>query len=131
MTSMQLSGSIDLNLRQKHVGSGGLASELMLARPAQSEWAAEPLQQRLRLLRKVRHTLVRNLTPLEQAVTRATDRTAADTLAAEILPLVDACRLLERKATGLLRPQYLSTRGRPMTWQGRPYLTPQAGEQTS
>jgi acyl-CoA reductase-like NAD-dependent aldehyde dehydrogenase len=45
-------------------------------------------------------------------------RTRADSLSAEILPLADACRFLQRAAPALLRPRRLGARGRPLWLTG-------------
>lgn len=41
-------------------------------------------------------------------------RSPAESLSAEILPLAEACRFLEREAVALLAPRRLGTRGRPV-----------------
>lgn len=41
-------------------------------------------------------------------------RSAAESLSAEVLPLAEACRFLEREAAGLLAPRRLGARGRPV-----------------
>ncbi|PWC89486.1 aldehyde dehydrogenase [Azospirillum sp. TSH100] len=41
-------------------------------------------------------------------------RQAAESISAEILPLAEACRFLEREAAGLLAPKLLGRRGRPV-----------------
>jgi acyl-CoA reductase-like NAD-dependent aldehyde dehydrogenase len=56
---------------------------------------------------------------LAQRVTGSPGRTLAETLVAEVLPLVDACRFLERQAPRLLAPKRLPARGRPFwLWGG-------------
>jgi acyl-CoA reductase-like NAD-dependent aldehyde dehydrogenase len=45
-------------------------------------------------------------------------RALADTLVAEVLPLLEACRYLEREAPRLLAPQRLQRRGRPLWLHG-------------
>jgi aldehyde dehydrogenase (NAD+) len=44
-------------------------------------------------------------------------RSKADTLVTELLPLLEACKFLEREAERLLKPRKLGLRGRPM-WLG-------------
>ena len=56
-------------------------------------------------------------TRLAEAISPKLARSKADTLVAEVLPLLDACRFLEREATQLLRPRKIGRRGRPF-WLG-------------
>ena len=83
----------------------------------QQHWAALPLRSRLRVLRTARYGLARHATDLAAALSPELARTTADTLAAEILPLLEACRFLERSAERILRPRLLGWRGRPF-WLG-------------
>lgn len=87
------------------------------ARQAQAAWAAKPLRARLRVLATFRGELATGARAL--AATVATDergallRNEADTLVAEVLPLAEACRFLEREAEYLLAPRVESARARP------------------
>ncbi|MBV9812283.1 MAG: aldehyde dehydrogenase family protein, partial [Acetobacteraceae bacterium] len=91
------------------------AEALAAARAAQPAWAAIPLAQRLALLGRVRRTIARDPAPLLASLSHK--RPDADTLAAELLPLADAIRFLERAAPGLLRPRALHG-GRPLWLSG-------------
>src|SRR5688572_8737893 len=67
------------------------------ARLAQERWAATPLSERLRVVRRFRQHLV------EQSQFVATSaltphRSLSEILTAEIIPLADACRFLESQA---------------------------------
>jgi acyl-CoA reductase-like NAD-dependent aldehyde dehydrogenase len=68
---------------------------------------------RLRILRALRHNLATNPTPLLRAIREATNRPESETLSAEILPLAEACRFLEREAPRVLAPRRLGATGRP------------------
>jgi aldehyde dehydrogenase (NAD+) len=87
------------------------------ARTAQQIWARTPLSKRLALLRRVRQSIAAKSTDLAQSVPcerpGALHRTVADTLVSEVLPLVEACRFLEREAGWILAPQRLSAQTRP------------------
>lgn len=85
------------------------------ARQSQPAWAALPLAERLRVVRRVRHAIAAHASDLARAVQRDETRQAAETLAAEVIPLADACKFLERQAPTLLAPRRLGRRGRP-TW---------------
>jgi acyl-CoA reductase-like NAD-dependent aldehyde dehydrogenase len=91
---------------------------LRLAYQAQPAWAAQSLQQRLRILRRMRHSIAGHPERLAQGVTPVAQRTLAETLVAEVLPLVEACRFLERQAPHILAPQRLGAWGRPLWLHG-------------
>jgi acyl-CoA reductase-like NAD-dependent aldehyde dehydrogenase len=84
------------------------------ARDAQADWGARPAAERLRVLRALRHRIVERCEELE----RACGRDAAEVLSAEVVPLADACRFLEREAPGLLAPRRLGAEGRPAWLRG-------------
>jgi acyl-CoA reductase-like NAD-dependent aldehyde dehydrogenase len=87
------------------------------ARAAQQIWARKGLRTRLAVLRRARHSIAANAVELAQSVPceqpGALHRSVADTLVSEVLPLVEACRFLEREARWILAPQRLSTQARP------------------
>ena len=95
---------------------------LAAAREAQRLWGSTPIRQRLSVLRAFRHGLassaddVADSVPLERP--GSLHRTLADTLAAEVLPLAEACRFLEREAAWVLAPQRPSTSSRPFWLRG-------------
>lgn len=94
-----------------------LRSVLDVARAAQSRWAAVPVRERLASIRRLRHLIARHAEALAATVPLSVpgslQRNLADTLVAEVLPLADACRFLERNAESILAPRKLSRRGRP------------------
>ena len=83
----------------------------------QQAWALTPLSERLAVLRRVRHLLAESVADLCGAISPELTRNAADTRVAEILPLLDACRFLEREATKILATRRLGRRGRAF-WLG-------------
>ena len=85
---------------------------------AQAEWAARPISSRLRILRGARHELAALAPEITGSISSALARTPADTMAAEILPLLEAIRFLERNAGRILRTQRLGRRGRPFWLSG-------------
>jgi acyl-CoA reductase-like NAD-dependent aldehyde dehydrogenase len=88
------------------------------ARTAQAAWGQTPIGARLQIVRRVRHLIAAQAEVLVAAVGDRYGRTAADTLATEVIPLADACRFLEREAARLLRPRRLGRRGRPLWLAG-------------
>lgn len=90
-----------------------VARRLDAARVAQAAWAATPVKARLRIVRRLRRLLAREAVALAGLVRTYARRTPAETLAAEILPLVAACRFLEQEAQAVLAPRRLGAEGRP------------------
>ncbi len=87
----------------------GAASVLDAARAAGVAWARVPVPARLALVRRARRLMAREAAALAATVRRP----VADTLVAEVLPLLEAARFLERRAARLLAPRRLRG-GRPL-----------------
>ena len=88
------------------------AGAVRAARAAQGAWAARPVRERVAVVAALRAALAEHAAELAAAVTVA-GRRRADTLAAEVLPLAEACRFLEKQAAKLLRTRRAGRRGRP------------------
>jgi acyl-CoA reductase-like NAD-dependent aldehyde dehydrogenase len=99
------------------LGSGGLA-EAALPADVQTRWAATPLRERLRVVRAGRQRMASRAEDFAAAISPLLARNKADTLVTELLPLLDACRFLEREAIRLLAPRKLGRRGRPLWLSG-------------
>lgn len=67
---------------------------------AQHKWALTPIADRLRLVRKLRHHLAEHAKLLASTVSRD----PAQTLTAEVLPLLEACRFWSRMLKEFWRP---------------------------
>ena len=93
------------------VSSGNVSEALAETRRVQPEWAAVPLRQRLRVLRRLRLLMAENAAVLAAGAGRAA---TAETLSAEVLPLLDAIRYLERCAVRVLRERRVRRAGRPL-----------------
>ncbi len=80
--------------------------ELNLApvRAAQQQWASTPLRERLRVIKNFRHALATHSTELVRALQPASESDAAEILSAQIIPLAEACKFLEREAEKILAP---------------------------
>jgi aldehyde dehydrogenase (NAD+) len=77
-----------------------------------------PLQARLRVLRAARHRMAAQTSAFAAAISPRLARNQAVTLVAELLPLLDACRFLERNARRILAPRRMGRGGRPLWLTG-------------
>jgi acyl-CoA reductase-like NAD-dependent aldehyde dehydrogenase len=87
------------------------------AESAQAAWAMTAVEDRLRVLRAARRSMAADAAGFAAAISPKLARTQADTLVTELLPLLDACKFLEREAARLLAPRKLGRGGRPF-WLG-------------
>lgn len=85
---------------------------------AQARWAAMPMRDRLEILKRTRHSLAQHAEELAAAMTPELARTPADTLVAEVLPLLEAIGFLERQAARVLATRRLGRAGRPLWLRG-------------
>jgi acyl-CoA reductase-like NAD-dependent aldehyde dehydrogenase len=65
------------------------------------------------VLRRVRHLIAQRADELAATVDASRVRAPGETLSAEVIPLADACRFLEKNAARLLAARRLGRRGRP------------------
>jgi acyl-CoA reductase-like NAD-dependent aldehyde dehydrogenase len=84
----------------------------------QAAWAQTPLRKRLRLLKDARHRMASQTDAFYAAISDNLARTPADTLVAEVLPLLAACKFLERQARKILATRRLGRRGLPLWLAG-------------
>ncbi|MBC7966419.1 MAG: aldehyde dehydrogenase family protein, partial [Fuerstia sp.] len=96
---------------------------LCRARTAQSEWANRSVRDRLGFLKKIRLRIADHPREIAASVSRPD---VAETLAAEVLPLLDACRFLEIEAPRILKEKWVGSKARPMwLWGTRVALRPE------
>ena len=93
-------------------------SAMTAARAAQARWAATPLSERLARVRELRLLIAEHAPLLSEASASARQRPSLESLTAEVLPLAEACRFLEREAAKLLAPRRLGSRGLPLWLAG-------------
>src|SRR5262245_5202659 len=96
-----------------------IPEQVAACRIAQRAWAREPVRERLRVVRRFRQSLVAACDELCAAVEREIGRSPEETVAADVLPLADACKFLECEAQRLLRPRTVSLRRRPLWLWGQ------------
>jgi acyl-CoA reductase-like NAD-dependent aldehyde dehydrogenase len=106
-----------LKTQRRNAGSSPPPVSLGEARTAQLIWGRKSVRERLVLLRRARRRIAANAEEIAQSVpcnqAGALHRSVADTLVCEVLPLVEACRFLEREAGWILAPQRVSSHNRP------------------
>ena len=95
-----------------------VARAMTMARAAQSPWSRTPLARRLELIRELRRLIAEHAPQLAEASASARQRTALESLTAEVLPLSEACRFLEREAGRVLAARRLGRSGRPLWLAG-------------
>jgi len=92
------------------------------ARLAQREWARTPLAERVAVIGRLRRRIASGSRELAETVPThlpgALNRTVADTLGAEVLPVLEACRFLERSAGRVLAAKRLGMKQRPILLTG-------------
>lgn len=103
--------------RQEYAGS--LSDERQETQSdAQIAWAQKPIAERLQVIEDTRHRIAARADEFAQAISPGLARTKADTLVAEVLPLLAAAKFLEQRAAKTLRPRRLGRRGLPFWLAG-------------
>lgn len=95
-----------------------IPAAILAARGAQTRWASTPLATRLVFVRELRHLISENAAALSRASAFARQRPALESLTAEVLPLTEACRFLEREAEVTLATQRLGRSALPIWLSG-------------
>ena len=75
-------------------------------------WKAMPVAERIACVCALRHAIANDPQPFIEAARTPYRRNDAETLAAEIIPLADACKFLERQAARILASRNLGRRAR-------------------
>ena len=88
------------------------------ARTAQRNWATQPLGRRLEFVRRARFVIAEEALRLGAAANHTRQRSLAEVLTAEVLPLADACRFLERESAQILKPRRIGSHRRPLWLHG-------------
>jgi acyl-CoA reductase-like NAD-dependent aldehyde dehydrogenase len=85
---------------------------------AQRIWAKLSVAERLCVLKRARHQIAANAPAFVAAISPELARTEADTLVAEVLPLLAAGKFLEQEAEEILQVRKLERRGLPFWLSG-------------
>jgi len=110
--------TVRLSANLPRVEIESIPAAVSAARVAQVRWAATPLGTRLSLIRELRHLISENASQLAEASASARQRPALESLTAEVLPLAEACRFLERNAASVLATRSLGRRALPLWLAG-------------
>ena len=86
--------------------SNSVSRAFQHAREAQPAWAERSLRERLRVVGNLRHALAARADDVVEAVDAHKSRGPGESLGAEVLPVLEACRFLERRAKGILKPRF-------------------------
>ncbi len=97
-------------------------AEIRQMRSAQQAWARLDIGARLRVVRALRQAIAEDPEAVAGSVPNQVcgvlQRNQAETLVAEVMPLLAACRMLEREAERLLKQKRMGAGGRPLWLMG-------------
>ena len=91
------------------------------ARSAQAEWALRSVEERARIIGDLRPLLADEASAIAEVTGAVGDRPIAEKLVSEVLPLLDACRFLQKNAARILRSQRFGRKGRPLWLHGHSF----------
>jgi len=94
-----------------------LDTSIRVTRWAQAIWASAPLRSRLRVFRRLRAALSSQGIAVAKLSADLRHRPVEEVITSELMPLLEACRFLERHAASILAPRRLGSWGRPL-WLG-------------
>ena len=100
------------SLRRSRGSTGVEVSEV------QRSWAAKSVHERVAVIGRARRELAALTMKFAEAVSSELARTPADTIVAEVLPMLAAARFLEKEAARVLEPKRWGVAGRPFWLAG-------------
>jgi acyl-CoA reductase-like NAD-dependent aldehyde dehydrogenase len=109
---------VSLNVRACGMSASGCAPPVEWKGDTCEMWARCSFAQRTTVLRKARSTLAACAIELAELISPGLQRNRVDTLTAEVLPLLDACKFLERESAHVLRTRRVGPWGRPFWLRG-------------
>ena len=95
-----------------------VSAALATARNAQVQWAQRPAAERAQLIGDLRPLLAGEAENIAQVAAAVGERPVAEKLVSEVLPLLDACRFLQKNAARILRTRRFGRSGRPAWLHG-------------
>ncbi|MEO7167730.1 MAG: aldehyde dehydrogenase family protein [Spartobacteria bacterium] len=88
------------------------------ARAAQRRWEPVSLRRRLAVAAHLRAMIAEHAAELARLAAAPNDRPVAEKMVSEVIPLLDACRFLEREAPRILHARKFGKRRRPFWLRG-------------
>jgi len=88
------------------------------ARTAQTRWGNTSLRDRLAIIRRIRNEIATSADALIEAFPSKLGANRAERLAAELIPLAEACRFLEQEASAVLAVRRRRARRTPFWLRG-------------
>ncbi|HET6936945.1 MAG TPA: aldehyde dehydrogenase family protein, partial [Candidatus Angelobacter sp.] len=82
-----------------------IAAAVSRARQAQPRWAATPVAERLKIVRRFQHLLVEQKEAIAEIITREAGKPVAEALATEVLVVLDGAQYLLNNVAEFLRPE--------------------------
>lgn len=104
---------IEKTTRDRHI-----TEAMAKARTAQEKWVRTTLSHRRKLLKGLRHLLAENCYSLAEASASMRSRPVAESIAAEVVPLLEAVRFLERNLERVLASEHIGRKHRPIWLMG-------------
>ncbi len=86
---------------------------MLIMRNAQGQWEQLAIKDKLQRVQKFRHLLVEHRHDIAKALFLDSGKPYEEALGAEILPLAEACKFLEKNASLVLRPRKISSSDTP------------------
>ncbi len=116
--SEPIAAKLDSSKEEETAFLPALRQAMDSARMAQARWAGTPLSGRLISIRKLRSLIAQHCWELAEASASARRRPMQEMLTAEVVPLAEACRFLEREAIDILATRRVGRRGLPLWLAG-------------
>lgn len=88
------------------------------ARVAQASWTLRSIRERAKLIGALRPLLAQHADEFARVTAAIGQRPVAEKMVSEVLPLLEACRFLEKNAARILRTKRFARRGRPLWLYG-------------
>ena len=93
-------------------------SAIAAARRAQIEWAQQSTTERARVIGTLRPILANEAAAIAEITAAVGGRPVAEKMVSEILPLLEACRFLQKNTARILRTRRFGRSGRPLWLHG-------------
>ncbi|MEP6810345.1 MAG: aldehyde dehydrogenase family protein [Chthoniobacterales bacterium] len=100
----------------------GVKTAVRCARLAQAEWAKHSVRVRAQMIGALRSLIADHALSLARTTAAVGNRTAAEKMASEVLPLLETARFLQKNAARVLAAKRFGRRGRPLWLPGHSFV---------